>query len=259
MNKVDRRRRYIMVIDTETANTIVRPNGSMDMSNVLVYDCGWQVIDKRGRVYAEASFVNRDIFVYERELMQSAYYANKIPQYVEDLRAGRRIMANTFEIREAMLADMEKFGISRVAAHNARFDITALNCTQRYVTLSTFRHWFPYGTEVWDTMKMAQSVILPMPSYKAFCHKYGFVTSKNVPRKTAEVLYRFISQNPDFEESHTGLEDVAIEAQILAYCFRQHKPMEKILFARKNIEPPTAFQKAFSANLREYPTIRMEV
>ena len=52
------------------------------------------------------------------------------------------------------------------------------------------------------------------------------------PRFTAEILYRFISGNKDFIENHTGLEDVMIEKEILAYCFRQHKAMRKGLFER---------------------------
>ena len=50
----------ILVVDTETANTLTRPDGSADMSDVLVYDCGWQVTDREGSVYEAASYVNKD-------------------------------------------------------------------------------------------------------------------------------------------------------------------------------------------------------
>ena len=67
----------------------------------------------------------------------------------------------------------------------------------------------------------------------------------------------FISGNNEFEESHTGLEDVLIEAEIMFYCFRQHKPMRKALFENKREYPPmTEFQREFSASLREMPVIR---
>lgn len=254
--KIDKRRHYVLVVDTETANTI-QTEDKLDMSNVLVYDCGWQVVDTHGTVYTESSFVNRDIFVHERELMQSAYYAHKIPQYVEDIKAGRRIMSDTYSIRQAMLADMEKYSIREVAAHNSFFDLNALNGTQRYVTKSRFRYWFPYGVEIWDTMRMAQSVICKMPTYKAFCEKHGYLTKNGRVKRTAEILWRFISGDNDFQESHTGLEDVAIEAQIMAYCFRQHKTLEKELFPnkRQNKEPPTEFQRMISRSLREVPTL----
>ncbi len=228
------------------------------MSNVLVYDCGWQVVDTHGMVYSEASFVNSDIFVYEKELMQTAYYFRKIPQYYKDLQDGSRKMATTYEIRRAMLADMEKFGISEVAAHNARFDLNALNTTQRYITKSRFRYWFPYGTEIWDTMRMSESVICKMPTYRKFCEENGYLTKTGKLKKTAEILWRFISGNKEFQESHTGLEDVSIEAQIMAYCFRQHKHLDKELFKnQQKREPPTQFQRNFSQSLREIPVLSM--
>lgn len=190
--------------------------------------------------------------------MKTAYYARKIPQYIQDLREGRRKMASTYEIRQAMLADMEKFGISEVAAHNARFDLNALNGTQRYVTKSRFRYWFPYGTDIWDTMRMAQSVICKMPTYRKFCEEHGYLTKTGKLKKTAEILWRFISGNVDFQESHTGLEDVTIEAQIMAYCFRQHKHIDKELFTKKqDKEPPTQFQRNLSRSLREKPMLSM--
>lgn len=243
MEKIDHRRHYILVTDTETANTI-QEEEKLDMSNVLVYDCGWAVIDTHGTVYETASYVNRDIFVSERELMQSAYYAKKIPQYVEDLRQGKRIMANTYEIRKAMCDTIKKYGIKEIAAHNARFDLNALNITQRYVTKSAFRYWFPFGIEIWDTMKMARDVIHKMPSYQQFCEDWGLYNSQGRLSTTAENLFRFIIQDPTFQESHTGLEDVMIEAQILVYCFRQHKPMRKKLFEEsKEFPMPTDFQR----------------
>lgn len=253
--KIDKRRHYVLVVDTETTNTI-QDGDTLDMSNVLVYDCGWQVVDTHGTVYLERSFVNCDIFVHERELMQSAYYAHKIPQYIADLETGKRTMASTYEIRKAMLEDMETFGITEVAAHNSHFDLTALNCTQRYVTKSRFRYWFPYGTTLWDTMRMADSVICKMPTYQKFCETNGYLTKAGKPRKTAEILWRFISGNNDFQESHTGLEDVTIEAQIMAYCFRQHKHIDKELFPEQtHREPPTDFQKMVMRSLRECPTV----
>lgn len=230
MNKIDFRRHYVLVVDTETANTLSLPNGKIDMNNVLMYDCGWAVVDTKGNVYEERSYVNRDVFVYERELMRSAYYANKIPQYVADLRSGKRIMADTYTIRQQMLADMKKYRITEVVAHNASFDYRALNLIQRWTTKSKYRFWFPRGTEIWDTMKMARDVIHKMPTYRRFCEEHGFLTATGQLSAKAEHLYAFIIKDPTFVESHTGLEDVRIEREIMNYCFRQHKPMRKKLW-----------------------------
>ena len=72
MNKIDQRRHYILIVDTETANTLRDDSGRLDTSSTMVYDCGWAVMDTRGNIYRTRSFVNRDIFVYERELMRTA-------------------------------------------------------------------------------------------------------------------------------------------------------------------------------------------
>lgn len=256
---IDKRRHYVLMVDTETANTIQTKNGKLDMSNVLVYDCGWAVIDTKGNVYETASYVNRDIFNDQRELMRTAYYSRKIPRYVEELQAGTRKMATTYEIRTAMLETIERYGIKEVAAHNARFDYNALNVTQRYVTKSQYRYWFPFDSvEIWDTMLMASDVICTMPTYIDFCTKNGYILPSGKPRKTAEILYRFISGDIDFEESHTGLEDVLIEAQIMWYCYRQHKAMRKKLFENnKSFPESTDFQKDLFMNLKHQPTIRV--
>ena len=253
MEKIDFRHHYVLVLDTETANTLTDNDGNLDMSNVLMYDCGWSVVDTHGGVYLERSYVNQDIFCEERELMQSAYYAKKIPQYVAEIQAGKRIMSTTYEIRKQMLADMAEFGITEVVAHNARFDLNALNTILRYVTKSKFRYWFPYGTEIWDTMKMARDVIHKMPTYKKFCEDFNLKTANGRLSTTAENLYRFIINDPYFEESHTGLEDVQIEREIMFYCYRQHKPMRKLLFEQKSepTPPPTELQKIIMRLVKE--------
>ena len=250
---IDRRKHYVLVLDTETANTLVDENGKLDMSNVLMYDCGWSVVDTSGEIYVERSYINRDVFCEERELMQSAYYAKKIPMYCRDLQMGRRVMANTYEIRQAMLADMEMYGIHEVVAHNARFDLNALNTILRYTTKSKYRYWFPYGTEIWDTMKMARDVIHNMPTYRKFCEEFDLKTANGRLSTTAENLYRFIINDPYFEESHTGLEDVQIEREIMFYCYRQHKPMRKLLYenAFPQDPPPTPLQKQIMIIVKE--------
>ena len=71
-----------------------------------------------------------------------------------------------------------------------------------------------------------------MPTYRRFCEFNGFMTKHEVPRPryTAEVIYRFITKDINVEEAHTGLRDVEIETEILAYLVRQHKKMDKVLY-----------------------------
>lgn len=228
---MDKRHIYGIMLDTETANTQQEENGKLDMRFVLPYDFGFAVIDSHGRVYEKFSFVNSDIYIYEKDLMRSAYYANKLPQYDKDLAEGRRIMANTYNIRRIILEKIKEYNCKFVCAHNTRFDLNACNNIQRWTTKSKYRYFFPYDIEFWDTLKMARDVLAKRPTYRKFCEENGYLTKQNQCRYTAEVIYQYIMQDTDFSESHTGLEDVEIEVQILAYLVSRKKAMRKKLFS----------------------------
>lgn len=227
--KIDRRISYKIVLDCETA-PCDRDFQGVSPFNMLVYDLGWAVVDKRGKVYEKRSFVNKDIFLYEKTLMDSAYYANKLPQYWDDLRNGSRVLTSLYEIRKALKQDCEEYNVKQIFAHNMFFDYNALNNTQRWETKSKYRYFFPYGLEICDTLKMCRQLVATMPTYKRWCKKNGYMTKRNQPRLTAEIVYRYISGKDDFVEKHQGLEDVLIEKEIMAYCYRKHKKMNPRMF-----------------------------
>lgn len=213
----------ILMIDTETANTL---------DDALVYNIGYEVIDRKGRVYENGSFLVREVWCDMPELMLTAYYADKIPQYEEMLLRNEIVLDSYANIKRTIKETCDRWNCKIWCAHNARFDNASMNTTQRYLTKSKYRYFLPYGMTAWDTMKMAQDVILPKPTYRQFCEENGFMTAHRTPRPrlTAEVLYRYIVQDAEFVEEHKALEDVDIERQILAYCFRQHKAMRKELW-----------------------------
>lgn len=228
--KIDRRIKYRIVLDTETTPCSVSP--IVDPTNMFVYDIGWVVTDKHGHVYETRSYVNKDIYVGEKNLMESAYYANKLPQYEQDIQNGSRILTSLYAIREQLKRDIEQYNITEIYAHNARFDLLSLNNTQRWLTKSKYRYFFPYGVTICDTLKMARAVLSKMPTYRNFCQQNGYITKNKRLRYTAEIIYQYILKDTNFTEKHTGLEDVMIEKEIMAYLFRQHKKMSKELFAR---------------------------
>ena len=169
-------------------------------------------------------------------------------------------MADLYDIRQAFCDCVERYNCSFVCAHNMRFDLNACNNAQRWDTKSKYRYFFPYGLEVWDTLKMARQVMGKMPTYRDYCEKNGYKTKNGQLRFTAEILYRFISGEDSFDESHTGLEDVLIEVEILKYCVRQHKEMEKSLFKKPEVERPmpTDFQRELMRNIKDFPMVNMK-
>lgn len=228
--KKDNRKNYYIVLDTEACNTDVD-----DMRSSLVYDLGYAIVDKQGNVYKTRNLVIKDIYKDEEELMKSAYYASKLPQYEEELEDGTRKMVTLATARNLLKADCEEYNVKAIIAHNAGFDCRALNTTIRYLTGSKVRYFYPYGVELWDSLKMANDTICKQKTYINFCKENGYMTAHKTPkpRATAEILYRYITGNDAFIEKHTGLEDVMIEKEIFAKCIRQHKKMRKELFKPK--------------------------
>lgn len=201
----------IIMLDTETTNSLDDP---------ICYDVGFAVIDKFGTIFESYSFVVADVFLDE-ELMASAYFADKIPQYWEEIKNGKRKLAKFSTIRFKFAEVCKKYKVKIVCAHNSRFDYRSLNLTQRYLTSSKYRYFFPYGLAVWDTLKMSREVLKDDDKYGEFCYENDFLTSRLCKRFTAEVLFRFLTGCLDFEEAHTGLEDVLIEKEIFKFCLEK--------------------------------------
>lgn len=212
------KKKYFLTIDTETAGDLRKP---------LVYDVGFSIVDIYGNVYESASFVNYDIYVKEKELMKSAYYADKLPQYEADIKAGRRRLAKFFTIRKTVLDAMKRWDVEAVGAYNTGFDKRALNNTQRHTTDGKYRYFFPKGTKFIDIWTMACNSIFKTPSFRKMAYENEWYSPKGNVRTNAEVAYAFISGQLDFIESHTALEDVEIETAIMAYCWRKTTPEQR--------------------------------
>ena len=197
-----------IVLDTETTNSLDDP---------LCYDIGFAVVNRKGFVLETHSYVVAEIFL-NKELMSSAFFIDKVPQYWEEIKQDSRQLKRLNTIRKILKATMEKYNTNIVVAHNARFDYKSLNKTQRFLTSSKYRYFLPYGTEIWDTLKMSRQALKENTQYDNFCYENNYLTKRGCKKYTAEILYRFLTNNNDFIEEHTGLEDVLIEKEILAFC-----------------------------------------
>ena len=88
------------------------------------------------------------------------------------------------------------------------------------------------------------SIITDTEQYKAFCEEHERFTDSGNYSATAETVYQFIKNDPDFVEEHMGYEDSTIEAEILCFCLNagcelmKDYPVKKIL-PRKIAKPLT--------------------
>lgn len=215
----------ILMIDTETTNSIDDP---------IVYDVGYCVFNLCGEVFEEGSLTNKDV-ITDLSLMQTAYYAEKLPDYWREIYLGKRELLTWDKIKWRIFDVCKRNNCHIVAAHNARFDNKSLNLTQRYITTSRWRYFLPWGVEWYDTLKMCRQVFKFDPNYKPWCKENGFITPKTKqPQMTAEVVYRYITQELGFIEAHTALEDARIEKDIFIYCFSKEPELKCQLWEDKN-------------------------
>ena len=211
-----------LFMDGETAETPM-VDGQLDVKNGQVYDLGLMVIDENGKVYDQISLVNQDVFFGMPESMKVAYYADKRPQYVKDILAGKRVLVDSWQMYRIFHEMCKKYEVSAIIAHNAFFDVKTLNATMRYQTKSRCRWFVPWGMEIIDTLKLARNTFGKDPDYVTWCEENGYMTNHSTPRPrlTAEILYRYITGDNSYMESHTGLEDVTIEKEIFKACMEK--------------------------------------
>lgn len=74
---------------------------------------------------------------------------------------------------------------------------------------------------------MACQTLMNSRNYIRFAKENGLESEKGNILTSAESCYRYLKNMIDFSESHTGLEDVKIEIEIMAKCFATHKKIDK--------------------------------
>lgn len=214
---------YYIVLDTETARqggagSAPRPWDSR------VYDLGYVIVDsKTFEVVESRSLAIIDTFA-NVELMRFAYYADKLPQYFEGMRSDAKEWEPvTFkEAYHLFKTDVKRYNVRKVWAYNCDFDHKALDATLRTYSRGYACYWLPYGCEWRDIWDYA-SCITATPAYLDWCAAHGFFSPKGNPKTTAEAVYGFLTDCPDYVERHTALEDAKIETAILAAARKKHK------------------------------------
>ena len=109
---------------------------------------------------------------------------------------------------------IKKYDVTAVYAYNSNFDdkVIHYNCD-----------WFHCNNPldnipVFDIWGYASQFITNTMGYKAFCEQNQRFTDTGNYKSSAEVVYQYITMNPDFIEEHMGLFDSEIEANILWFC-----------------------------------------
>ena len=261
IQKFDRRRKYYMVLDCETATLPYASNlpeeqkKTIAIAKPLIYDLGWTIVDKKGNVYLRENYLITEIFSVP-EIFNTAYYAEKRPLYIDKLNRGEitltdwRTAVSRFEFA---LSVCEAIG-----AYNAMFDFKkAIPFTELYINQlysPSFHKWLDFQTEccdrilndavignkkefeadvfrfhgkaypMFDLWGLSCNYLLNNDEYKKACLLNGWQTESGKYFKTsAETAYRFDTGQMDFDEAHTAIDDADIESELFALIVKKAK------------------------------------
>ena len=261
MPKYDRRRKYFMVLDCETAtlpcaiNYTEEQRKNIAITKPLIYDLGWKIMDKNGNIYNRVNYLVSEVFSVP-SVFDTAYYREKRPIYLEKLRNGEITLANWETIMTDFIADLSV--CEAIGAYNSMFDFKkAIPFTELYISKlysADFHNWLNWQTKscewlanggkvegqhefeesifrfrgktypLFDLWGLSCEHILNCDEYKQMCIDNNWQTKSGKYFKTsAETAYRFLSGKTDFDESHTAIDDCDIEAELFAEIIKRTK------------------------------------
>ena len=184
---------------------------TISLNKPFIYDLGYTIADTNGNIIKKKSYIISQVW-NNKELFATGYYANKKPLYYARLKSGYSKKVCWGNAMRYLANDIKKYGITEIYAYNSKFDSRALNFMCAWYKVVNGLG----GMEILDIMNYIQPITTTQ-AYKEFCQVNGFMTENKTPQpqKKAETLYRYLTNNVEFNEEHTGLEDSLIELEIL--------------------------------------------
>ena len=212
-----RKKQYYLILDTETTNGLAYP---------LAYDIGFTIIDRQGRVYEKKSYVVQEIFD-NSDLMDTAYYKEKMPLYNTDIEKKLAYKKRLLTIRQDIETILNKYNIKEMYAYNCGFDKRALKNTTARINCDRFYGFFFRKIDYNCIWHMACKVLCKSRNYKKFCTDNDYISEKGNYKTSAEIVYRYLTKDTNFNEQHRGLADSNIESKILQAIWKRHKKVDK--------------------------------
>ena len=207
-------KKHYMILDTETTSNAK-----------IVYDIGYTIIDRKGNIVEQANYLVKEIIenpflrgILQRDKFSSRKYREF---YATRYENEKKIVIPFLTIRQNLRRAIRKYNCV-VVAFNAKFDFEAVTDMAQDLGKKSF---FTKKTQIWDLWNISLHILCNSRNYVKFCDENNFVNEKGNRKSSAEVIYRYITNNLEFEEAHTALADTEIEAAILLACLKRRKKL----------------------------------
>lgn len=189
-------------LDTETVGGAANPKG--------IYHLGGIIHDRKGNTLGCFNYL---IAEWYGEVANDDYAKKNMERYDAMLREGVATLIPTEEAAIKAVNDLcDYLGVTTMTAFNSGFDYCKTKCAALLE-----------GREYVDLWLMALETICQTKSYRQFCVDHGRYNKKGKCSTTAESVFAYLLNAPDYHEEHTALEDSKIEKAIFEACVRSHK------------------------------------
>jgi len=197
-------KKYTMTLDTETSYKFY-PFDIENGKNVKpIWNIAWIITESTGKVVKTANFYpqeyreivapSAEVDICERPYLVPAQYLDKWEYIIYHL-----------------IEDMTQYGIDTIGAYNAMFDRDRIRDMNRYTGIDLKLSFY----DIWNLAVTTQCL---NTDYFTFCETYGYISEKGNLKTSAEIMYRYLTQNTSFVEAHLALDDCRIEAEIYRIC-----------------------------------------
>ena len=204
-------------------NAVIFDTETVSLNHPFCYNIGYTIVNLEERkILCSRDFVCEQVW-HNIPLFSTAYYADKRPIYISAMKGKTCKMNKIGFITQKMIKDFDAFNVEKAFAYNAPFDEGVFNFNCEYFKIAN-----PFDNiPIIDIVPYVHKTIAFNKDYQAFCEQYKLFTESGNYSTTAESVYKFITNNPDFNEDHTALSDSLIEKDILFSCLDKGIDTEK--------------------------------
>lgn len=210
-----------LILDTET--TIQGEN----MPNQSVFDIGWCISNRKGEILKKRSYMVKEFkdqalhkkkgFLLDNEQVNTSIYFQK-------LLDKKMIVASWNNIMSQLKKDCKNYSIEFIGAYNLAFDKRVIEKTDFFFKgkdMDFFDDFF-----LIDLYHACAYTVLNTDEYKEYAKTHNFITDKGNIQTGAEPCYKYLFNELDYIEEHTGLSDAVDETRILHALLNQKEHID---------------------------------
>ena len=192
----------ILLIDTET-----NKKGE-------VFDIGFIIADLHNNIMETGQYILFD------EFQKKIFYEKKRNLYINYINDGIAKVETVSTVFQRLTNLIRHYNIKEVWAYNGTFDYTKFEqLASKHNVQNPIGHLKHQCIWVQAVQAIGTSA-----KFQKWVKENNMLSDKGITPTNAEIMYAFLTDNPNYKEEHTSLEDCKIEYEILMQSKKKRIP-----------------------------------